>query len=139
VIRDTCATVDQKDQSQQTKSKVTTVLSEVIVQVGLKILEQHRQKLMEYGMEILLMVSGKTIRLTQLLIQTSATPNNKLACLVNSDFTVVLSKLKNVSHVGPATTVLVHQEMMLRKLAKQVCTVLEQKNNHSLVCKRTSN
>jgi hypothetical protein len=85
-----------------------------------------------------MMVKTPHPMLTLVLIQISATPNNKLACLVNSDFTVVLSKLKNVSHVGPATTVLEHLEMMLRKLVKQVCTVLEPKNSRSLVFKRTT-
>jgi hypothetical protein len=132
---DTLATVDQKDQNPLTKLKVTTVEKEDIAQVGPKIMVQPKQRSMEYGMVPQLMESICLIRLISLITQTSATPNNKLVLLVNLDFTVVLNKPKNASHAGPATTALVRQEMMLRKLVRQVFTVQEPKSNHIQDCK----
>jgi hypothetical protein len=54
---------------------------------------------------------------------------------VNSVYTLVPSRLKNVLHAGLATTVLEPQDPMLRKYVKLVCIAQVRKNNLTLVCK----
>jgi hypothetical protein len=73
--------------------------------------------------------------LIQQLSLRSVTLNNKRVTRVNSVYTLVPSRLKNVLHAGLATTVLELQDPMLGKYVKLVCIAQVLKNNLTLVCK----